>query len=206
MATKTAPETPRLTDAQLSEVMALAKGADSIELKVTVPAGAQQKAVRGLPIDPVEALPRQVYFFDTPDLALNRAGVVVRARRSAGGRGDTVIKLRPVVPAELPATLRKDPNFNVEVDILPGGYVCSGSFKGRITNQEVRDAVNGTIPLRRLFSKAQRAFYREHAPDGIGLGSLAPLGPTFLLKTKFQAKTGLDGASTACAFPPGGSP
>ena len=36
-------------------------------------------------VDPVEAQPRQTYFFDTPDLILNRAGVVVRARRIRGG-------------------------------------------------------------------------------------------------------------------------
>ena len=129
---------------------------------------------RGSPIDPVEAQPRQVYFFDTPDLALNRAGVVVRARRIQGGRGDTVVKLRPVVPAELPADLRRQADFNVEVDVLPGGFVCSASFKGRSTGQDVRDAVAGTLPLRRLFSKTQRAFYREHAPDGLDLDAPGP--------------------------------
>ena len=52
--------------------------------------------MRGLPIDPVESQPRQVYFFDTPDLALSKAGIIVRARRIQGGKGDTVVKLRPV--------------------------------------------------------------------------------------------------------------
>ena len=37
-----------------------------------------------LGLDPIAAQIRQVYFFETPDLALDRAGVVVRARRSAG--------------------------------------------------------------------------------------------------------------------------
>ena len=183
---------PRLTDAQLGDLMRLIKGADSVELKLTVAAEQQRATVQGLPVDPVEAQPRQVFFFDTPDLALNAAGIVVRARRIQGGRGDTVIKLRPVEPDQLPADIRKQADFNVEVDALPGGFVCSASYKGRSTGQEIRDAVAGKFPLRRLFSKTQRAFYKEHAPEGLDLDSLVVLGPTFLLKTRFPIKSGLN--------------
>ena len=182
----------RLTDAQLGDLMRLIKGADSVELKVTVTAEQHRATIQGLPMDPVEAQPRQVFFFDTPDLALNNAGLVVRARRIQGGRGDTVIKLRPVEPDDLPADLRRQADFNVEVDALPGGYVCSASYKGRCTGQDVRDALAGKMPLRRLFSKTQRAFYREHAPEGLDLDALVPLGPTFLLKSRFPVKSGMD--------------
>ena len=146
MTANAASEAPRLSDAQLSEVMALISEADSVELKVTIPASEHRATIQGLPMDPVEAQPRQVFFFETPDLALNQAGVVVRARRIQGGRGDTVVKLRPVVPDELPADLRRSPSFNVEVDALPGGYVCSASYKGRSTGQDVRDAVGRNDP------------------------------------------------------------
>ena len=43
-------------------------------------------------MDPLQAHIRQVVFFDTPELTLSKAGVVVRARRIQGGEGDTVIK------------------------------------------------------------------------------------------------------------------
>jgi hypothetical protein len=165
-------------------------------LKLTVPPSSHRDTIRGLPIDPVETQPRQVYFFDTPDLALNKAGIVVRARRIAGGKGDTVIKLRPVVPSDLPAELRQDPAFNVEVDVLPGGYVCSASFKGRSTGADIWDTVRGGKPLRKLFSKQQRAFFKQHAPAGIDLDALIPLGPTFLLKGRFNAALG-DGPKPA---------
>ena len=144
------------------------QASDSVELKMTVVPDQHRATVASLPIDPVEAQPRQVYFFDTPDLRLNQAGVVVRARRIQGGRGDTVVKLRPVVPAELPEELRKSTAFNVEVDVLPGLFgVCSASLKGRISGAEIREAVRGEIPLRKLFTKDQRAFYKEHAPAGL---------------------------------------
>jgi hypothetical protein len=75
--------------------------------------------------------------------------------------------------------------FNVEVDVMPGGFVCSGSFKGRTTGQEIREALDGKQPLRKIFSKDQRAFFAAHAPAGIDIDSLQPLGPTFILKSRF---------------------
>ena len=196
-ATTTARRAPsRLTADDLQKLVGLLSGADSTELKLTVPPSSHRDTIRGLPIDPVESQPRQVYFFDTPDLTLNKAGIVVRARRIAGGKGDTVIKLRPVVPSDLPAELRQDPSFNVEVDVLPGGYVCSASFKGRSTGADIWDAVRGGKPLRKLFSKQQRAFFKRHAPEGVDLDTLVPLGPTFLLKGRFNAALG-DGPKPA---------
>jgi len=78
MSTTAPRSTRRLTDAQLEEMLALG-------------------------MDPPDAQIRQVFVFDTPDLRLNKSGVVVRARR-VQGRGDvTVIKLRPIVPASCPS-------------------------------------------------------------------------------------------------------
>ena len=161
------------------------KGSDSVELKLSIPSEEHRATITGLPLDPVEAQPRQVFFFDTPDLALNNAGVVVRARRIQGGRGDTVIKLRPVVPDELPAETRKSGSLNVEVDVIPGGFVCSASMKGRSTGDAIRDAIAGSAPLRKVFSREQRSFYAMRAPAGIELDSLVALGPTFVLKSQF---------------------
>ena len=176
---------PALTNEQIVEVLALTKESDSVELKLTVPADAQRAATKALDIDPLDAQIRQVFFFDTPDLALNARGVVVRARRIQGKGDDTVVKLRPVVPQELPPELRALPNFSVEVDAMPGGYVCSGSMKGAPGAPRVRETVSGERPLRKLFSKEQRAFYAEHAPDGLALDDLSTLGPIFVLKVKY---------------------
>jgi len=172
---------------QLEEMVKLrdlVRDSDSIELKLTVPHRSQRATNRALGIDPLDAQIRQVFFFDTPDLDLNNAGVVARARRIQGRAHDSVIKLRPVVPAELPADLRKNPGFVVEVDALPGGYVCSGSMKAPLPTDVIQEAVRGDRPLRKLFTKAQRKFYDAHAPAGIALDDLAVLGPIFVLKVK----------------------
>ena len=185
-----------LSDEELGRLIALMKGADSVELKATVPAADQRSAVDALGLDPIEAQIRQVFFFDTPELALDAKGLVVRARRVQGGTGDSVVKLRPVEPAELPKRIRRSSAFGVEVDAMPGGFVCSGSMKGVVDPAQARAAVRGRRPVRKLFSKQQRAFFEEHAPDGLGLDDLAILGPIFVLKLK-SAPKGFDRKLTA---------
>jgi hypothetical protein len=178
-------ETPTLSDQDLAELVALTKGADSVELKLTVPVSDRSRGAAALGVDPLDAQIRQVYFFDTPELALNKSGVVVRARRVQGKGDDTVVKLRPVVPEQLPAELRRSPNFGVEVDAMPGGFVCSGSMKRALKTPRVRDAVFGKRPLSKLYSKEQRALYMAHAPAGLELDDLSILGPLSVLKLKF---------------------
>ena len=101
MSTTAPRSTRRLTDAQLEEMLALTSHADSVELKLTVPDSERRSTVASLGMDPPDAQIRQGFVFDTPDLRLNKSGVVVRARRIQGRGDDTVIKLRPIVPGEL---------------------------------------------------------------------------------------------------------
>ena len=178
----------RLTPEELLELFDLLGGADSAELKLTVPEGQTNATVRALGIDPLDARLRQVFFFDTPALTLSDAGVVVRARRIQDSAADTVVKLRPVVPDEIPSELRTDPNFGVEVDAIPGGFVCSASLAGTTTNAEVWDVLDGRRPIRKLFSKAQRRYFEDHAPKGVGLDDIKLLGPVNALKLKFKPK------------------
>ena len=188
--TATADKAPRLSDDDMARLIPLIEDSDTVELKLTVPEADHRTTITALRMDPLDAQIRQVFFFDTPDLKLNKNGVVVRARRVQKKGDDSVVKLRPVVPSELPGRIRKSPGFGVEVDAMPGGFVCSGSMKGTPA-ADVREIVAGNGPLRRLFSKEQRAFYADHAPEGIALDDLTVLGPIFVLKLKF-APTDLD--------------
>ena len=169
---------------QLDGLLKVLKGTDSVELKLTIPEDLHGRVLEGLGVDPLDARMRQVFFFDTPDLRLNRAGVVVRARRIQDAGADTTVKLRPVVPDELPKALRRDPAFTVEVDAMPGGYVCSGSLKGVATNDEVRRVAHGELRLRKLLGKPQRDLFCANTPEGASLDDLAVLGPINVLKLK----------------------
>ncbi len=181
MATATA-----LSDEELQKLVALIQDVDSVELKLTVPEPAHRSTVRALGLDPLQAEIRQVYFFDTPELALDKHGLVVRARRAQKKGDDSVVKLRPVVPSELPRSIREAPTFGVELDASPEGYVCSGSMKGTPAPGRVLEAIQGQKPLRKVFSKDQRALYSAHAPEGIELDDLSILGPILVLKLKYS--------------------
>ena len=186
--TATSTNPTNLTDDELERLLALVAGADSVELKLTLPDEDHRSTATALGVDPLEAQIRQVFFFDTPDLALNARGVVVRARRVQGRGDDSVVKLRPVVPDQLSPVLRRSKNLVVEVDAMPGGYVCSASFKGVLGRKDVRAAVAGERPVHKLFSKEQRAFYGAHAPSGLELDALTVLGPITVLKLNLTPK------------------
>ena len=100
---------PSLSADQLVELLSLLPGADTVELKASVPDATRRSVVQSLGMDPLDAQIRQVAFFDTPDLTLSGQGLVIRARRIQGKSGDSVIKLRPVLPDDLTPAMRKAP-------------------------------------------------------------------------------------------------
>ena len=171
----------RLSESRLRELGRLIREADSVELRLSVPERAKRSTLLAIGVDLLDADLRHVYVFDTPGLALNRRGVVARGRDQPG---DSVVKLRPVTPEAVASELRESKRVRVEVDAMPGGYVCSASFKRRCAADELREVVAGRQPLRNLFSKQQRAFYTAHAPTGIELDGLSILGPVHVLKLR----------------------
>ncbi|MGB8909984.1 MAG: hypothetical protein WCC84_14660 [Candidatus Cybelea sp.] len=171
---------------RLGGFLAAINGAHSVEVKVTVPETSRRSALAALGIDPLEVELRQVYFFDTSDLALNACGLIVRARRVKGKDNDSVVKLRRANLDGLPNRLRRSPNLAVEVDAMPGGYVCSASMKGSLGAMDVMDVTAGRRPINKLYSKEQQAFYTAFAPHGLELRGLSVLGPINVFKLKFK--------------------
>src|SRR5262249_28676637 len=88
--------------------------------------------------------------------------------------------------------LRLSASFRVEVDALPGGFVCSATMKGMTDSEEVRSAARGERPLRKLFSKEQREFYAAHAPEGVGLNDPTVLAPSFLPNVRRGPRLGAE--------------
>jgi hypothetical protein len=177
---------PTLSTEQVAQPLRLLRRVDAVELKLSVADADRRSAVAALGMDPLDAQIRQVVFFDTPDLALDQHGVVVRVRRIQRKPGDSVVKLRPLVPDQLPLAIRKSRELSVEVDAMPGGFVCSGSMKAQRGNARIKAALAGGEPIRRLFTKQQLAFFSDHVPEGVGLDDLAVLGPINVLKLKFS--------------------
>lgn len=173
-------------DASVEELRRLAAGSDSVELKLTVAESEQRSAIRALGLDPLDAEIRQVFFFDTPDLALNARGLVLRARRMQRKGGDSIVKLRPVVPDQLAPKTRATPGFGVEVDAMPGSFVCSARLRRMLSAERVAQAVAGERPLRKLFTKEHRGFLAEQGLTPRDVDALRVLGPIFVLKLKLS--------------------
>ena len=186
VAAPTADAGPLLTLRQVRELQPLLMRVESVELKVTVPEDGRRSAIEALALDPLDARIRQVFFLDTPDLFLRTQGVVVRARRTQRRLGDTTVKRRPLAPDAVPAELRGTPAFSTELDVLPGGYVCSGSLRHEVTNDRVVEVRRCRTPVRKLFSDVQRTLYARAVPDGPDLDDLGLLGPVNVLKLKLR--------------------
>ena len=177
---------PSLSASQLGEVITLLPGSDSVELKITVPDASRRSVVERLGMDLMRAEIRQVAYFDTADLRLNQQGLVVRARRLQRKAGDSVVKLRPVVPSALPDELRRLPGFGVEIDAMPGGFVCSARLKAKADDGPLRKVFGGRKSVRQIFTKEQQALFADHAPSGVTFDDLEVLGPLNILKLKFD--------------------
>jgi hypothetical protein len=54
-----------------------------------------------------------------------------------------------------------------------------------VPDPKIVEVLTGRSPVRRLFSKAQRALFAAHAPADLQLDDLTVLGPVTVLKLKF---------------------
>ena len=171
----------RLPGRKLERLLASTRMADRIELKLVVPPAAHQATCTSLGVDFTDASTRRVYFLDTDDLRLEQRGVVARIRSIDNRCDDSVVKLRPFVPGKkLTNRLRRSKRFGVEVDAMPGRFVCTGAIGRRLGEQSVAKTVRNGLPLRRLFSAEQLALL----PAGVSIDDLGTFGPVDVRRKK----------------------
>jgi hypothetical protein len=179
---------------------------DSVELKFAVPDGEEAVAMAALGIEPLTVEARQVYYIDTPDLALLAQGVVLRARRRQRGLHDTAVKLRPVVPAEFPEKLRDSSGFTLELDVAPGMSVYTATLKCARAAGTLEAPLGGERPIQELFSRRQRALLSDRGPGEIDWPSLHALGPVDVFKvTTAVRRLGLQLVGQFRRYPDGSS-
>ncbi|NUP46893.1 MAG: adenylate cyclase [Catenulispora sp.] len=165
----------------LDRMFTLVREVGRVELKFTV-ADASHEAVRSALGVGSERI-RNVYYLDTPDLTLRHHGVLARVR---GGQrpNDSVVKLRPIDPGRVPASMRRCPEFTVEVDVTPDSFICSGALKRRLGRRVVERAVAGEYGLRTLFSEQQLTLLAGRLPEKVSVDRLEALGPVEVHRTR----------------------
>jgi hypothetical protein len=153
-------------------------------LKFLVAEREQRMALEALGIDLHAADSCQVYYLDTPDLTLLAHGVVLRVRRGLQGGHDAAVKLRPVVPAEIPRKWRGGDDVSLELDAAPRSSLCAATFKRTPSRKRLEASLSGDRPLQRLFSKRQRRLLADSGLGAIDWSTLRVFGPAEVGKVK----------------------
>jgi hypothetical protein len=168
-------------------------GADAIEIKATIPDHQVRDALKRFGLTAKNDEERYIYFFDTPRLDLQGAGIIARARRVVGDAHDSTVKFRPVDPADVGAKWRRYPDFKIEVDASEKGMVKSASFSMPAAKGLIKRIAAGKEPIAEIFTKDQEAFLKAIAGRRIDFTTLAVLGPLMASRWKFT--------DAACPWP-----
>jgi len=178
--------TPKRGAATRGQVAKILAGVDAIEIKVTIPDAQIDAALKryNLTIDNDEE--RYIYFFDTPNLDLYKAGMIARARRIVGDQHDSTVKFRPVVPGEVPTDWRKFEGFKLEADASETGMVKSASLTMPLENGLIKQVVAGDKGIAKLFTQEQEDFLTAIGKQHIDYDTLSILGPLQAHRWKFD--------------------
>jgi hypothetical protein len=140
----------------------------------------ERRPVEGtLGLDNLEPEVSQVAFVDTPDLALLRGGVVIRARRTQDRAAGVAVTLLWADPAGLPPALRGLPGFTVEVDARPVGFACSCTVEVPVADRCIDDLLAGRVQVHQVLSTDQRWMLSTYDSD-VRTG-LTVFGPLYVL-------------------------
>ncbi len=188
--TKTVVERGAATRDHFSRQVA---GVDAIEIKATVANHQVEEALTrfNLTVDNDEE--RYIYFFDTPELNLFKAGMIARARRIVGDEHDSTVKFRPVVPTEVSAVWRAFDGFKLEADASESGVTKSASLTMPVAKGLIKQVVAGEKPIGKLFTKDQEDFLSAIGQQHIDYDALRVLGPLQAHRWKFE--------DAACPWP-----
>jgi hypothetical protein len=164
-------------EATRGKVAAMVSGAGGIEIKVTIPERqVDSTLVRfNLTVDNDEE--RYIYFYDTPELDLHKAGIITRARRVVGDRHDSTVKFRPVIPDRVAARWHEFPDFKIEADASEKGVTKSASFSMPVPKGVIKKIAAGAKPVGELFTKDQQAFLLGMSNRRIDYSRMMVFGP-----------------------------
>lgn len=149
----------------------------TVELKVTVASDRTTSALSRLRLRRDRAERRWVHFYDTSDLQLFEAGVILRARKVADDDDDSSVKVRPLAPEDVPAEFLELDDFECETDRLLDRAVPSCKLSAEQDTGEIDEVAGGERDISQLFSSEQEDFFAWASPAGPDMDDLLDLGP-----------------------------
>jgi hypothetical protein len=167
--------TPDAADVADASIDADPTGDENVELKIDLADPAAALASLGF-TDSAAATQRDVWFYDTAQLGLYDAGVILRARKVHGGADDSTVKARPMFASEVPAGWLARPGAKCEVDRLLDRQSSACSLTRDVAAGQIDDTGNGRAPISSLFDGEQLIFLGS-VDGAVDLSSLLTLGP-----------------------------
>ena len=161
---------------------------DTVEIKVTMRPDQELRAERAMELNEDTATVRIVYFYDTPQLELFDAGVVLRARLVKGDDDDSTVKFRPVQAKNIAEEWKQLKGFKLEADCVGERIVCSASLTVLQKRDEIDEVAKGQRPIEKLFSKDQERFLGAFYKRPVDFAKLRVLGPIRVLRWKLTQK------------------
>jgi hypothetical protein len=168
------------------KVAAMVSGANSIEIKATIPESQVDSTLARFGLAIANDQERYIYFYDTADLDLNKAGIITRSRRVVGDQHDSTVKFRPVVPDQVSAKWRTFPDFKIEADASEKGVVKSASFSMPVRKGVIKRIAAGDLKIAELFTKDQQAFLLGMANRNVDFSKMLVFGPLRAHRWKFE--------------------
>jgi hypothetical protein len=150
--------------------------ASNVELKVTLREDEIERALEDLELYDEDAEGRAVFFYDTMDLDLYGAGVVLRARDSDGGDDEATAKIRPMKATSVDLKWFAISGFKCEIDRVGTKDVESCSLTRPEKGKNIDDVFDGDDSVKSLFSKDQEKFLSTYA-SSFDWDDLEVLGP-----------------------------
>ena len=173
-------------DTETVEVKFEAQGNTSDELLTKLTSGKEPKEKR------------DIYFYDTPKLALAHHQIFLRARKTTLGDDpdDSTVKLRGEIVSNVSDAWLDLEGSKREVDmVVDRPKVPSISITVAQHSGEIDDVKNGKRSVTKLFSKDQERFVEEFAEGTLQWENLKPMGPVRAEIWKLKQPAGFEGKS-----------
>ncbi len=177
---------PTEAGAARGQVAQRVSGVNSVEIKATVAHAQVEDALARFGLNVDNDQERYVYFFDTPQRELLKAGVIARARRVVGGQHDSTVKFRPVAPTSVSAEWANLPGFKLEADASEAGVVRSASLTLPVEKGLIKRVAAGSESINALFAKKQTKFLNAIGRQTIDFDKLTIIGPLEAHRWQFK--------------------
>ncbi len=162
---------------------------EAVEIKCTIRPDQELRAERAMNVDEDTADVRLIYFYDTPNLDLFNAGVVLRARLVKGDADDSTVKFRPVEPGSVSGDWQPLDGFKLEADWVGDRVISSASLTELQKRDEIDLVAKGNRAIGKLFSADQERFLNAFYNGSVGFADLRVMGPIRVLRWKPRHET-----------------